>query len=69
MKKKLQKKPKAEKKDRPRDEGNQEADETKVAITRKGKKDAIEDKKDNYEKRPSKKLAHKRSTSDGYMPR
>jgi hypothetical protein len=31
------------------------------------KKMAIEDKKSNYEKKPSAKLKKKRSTSDGYM--
>lgn len=39
------------------------------AITPKKKTEPIEDKKDNYEKKPSEKLKKKRSTSDGYMAR
>lgn len=50
-----------------KDEGDSHAEEAKKSITRKDKSDAMEDKKDNYEKKPSEKLKKKRGTSDGYL--
>lgn len=51
------------------DQENELENEKKAAVTRKKKDDAIVDRKDNYEKKPSEKFRKKRSTSNGYMPR
>ena len=44
-----------------------ELEEEKTKSIRGAKSEAIEDKKDNYEKKPSEKLKKKRWTSDGHM--
>ena len=53
--------------DHEKSETKEEEREEEKRIHVKKKLKPIEDKKSNYEKRPSEKLGKKRSTSDGYM--
>ncbi|MES2216635.1 MAG: hypothetical protein V4481_05070 [Patescibacteria group bacterium] len=57
-----------EKKEVKKEEKDEVSKENTKAIKTK-KKMAIVDKKDNYEKTPSKDLKKKRTTSSGFMPR
>lgn len=51
------------------EEQSKELEREKEETIKGAKSMAMEDKKDNYEKKPSAKLKKKRSTSDGYMTR